>query len=217
VNTANNFNPNDPAQVRANLRAGQPRIQPIPPRRVPQRGAQSFQWTANDKNQDALIYDIYIRADNDRTWKVLKRDVEDNFYSISSDTLPDGVYVVRIVASDAPSNPLDLAQRGEMESRPFIVDNTPPVVTIALERLENRKARVAIEAVDQTSTLNQAEVAIDTGEWRPVFPKDGIIDSKSESFSFLSGDLTSGEHVIAFRIYDQNDNAGMGKLVVRVP
>jgi len=164
-----------------------------------------------------MIYDIYMRADNDRTWKLLKRDVEDNFYSISSDTLPDGVYVVRVVASDQPSNPVDLALRGEMESRPFTIDNTPPSVTMTLERMENRKARVAIEAVDQTSTLNQAEVAIDTGDWRPVFPKDGIIDSKSESFSFLSGDLTPGEHVIAFRIYDQNDNAGMGKLVVRVP
>jgi hypothetical protein len=217
INTGNNFNPNDPATIRANARAGQPKVQPLPPRRVPQRGSQSFQWNATDKNQDTLVYDIYYRADNERTWKVLKRDLEDNFYTISSDTLPDGTYVVRIVASDQPSNPPDLTLRGEMESRPFIIDNTPPVVTMTLDRLENRHARVAIEAADQTSTLTQAEVAIDTGDWRPVFPKDGIIDSKSESFSYLSGELTSGEHVIAFRVYDQNDNAGMGKLVVRIP
>jgi len=217
INTGNNFNPNDPATIRANARAGQPKVQPLPPRRVPQRGSQSFQWNATDKNQDTLVYDIYYRADNERTWKVLKRDLEDNFYTISSDTLPDGTYVVRIVASDQPSNPPDLTLRGEMESRPFIIDNTPPVVTMTLDRLENRRARVAIEAADQTSTLTQAEVAIDTGDWRPVFPKDGIIDSKSESFSYLSGELTSGEHVIAFRVYDQNDNAGMGKLVVRIP
>jgi hypothetical protein len=217
INTGNLFNPNDPATIRANARAGQPRIQPIPPRRIPQRGAQSFQWTATDKNQDALTYDIYYRAESERTWKLLKRDVEDNFYTISSDTLPDGTYVIRVVANDLPSNPPDIALRGEMEGRPFTIDNTPPAVTITLERIENRRARVAIEAADQTSTLNQAEVAIDTGDWRPVFPKDGIIDSKSESFSYLSGDLTPGEHIIAFRIYDQNDNAGMGKLVVRIP
>src|SRR5215468_4747636 len=216
INTGSNFNPNDPATIRANARAGQPRIQPLPPRRVPQRGAQSFQWTATDKNQDTLTFDIYYRADNERTWKLLKRDLEDNFYSISSDTLPDGTYVVRVVANDAPSNPPDLALRGEMSSRPFTIDNTPPVVTMTLDRMENRKARVAIEAADQTSTLTQAEVAIDTGDWRPVFPKDGIIDSKSESFSYLSGELTPGEHVIAFRIYDQNDNAGMAKLTVRI-
>jgi len=217
INTGNNFNPNDPATIRANVRAGQPRIQPLPPRRVPQRGAQSFQWSATDKNQDGLTYDIYYRAENERTWKLLKRDLEDAFYTISSDTLPDGTYVVKVVASDQPSNPPDLALRGEMESRPFIIDNTPPTVTMRVDRIENRRARVAIEATDQTSTLTQAEVAIDTGEWRPVFPTDGIIDSKSETFSFISGDLTPGEHVVAFRVYDQNDNAGMGKLVVRVP
>jgi hypothetical protein len=217
LNTGNNFNPNDPATIRANARAGQPRIAPLPPRRIPQRGSQSFQWTATDKNQDVLTYDVYYRAENERTWKVLKRDLEDAFYTINSDTLPDGTYVVRVVASDQTSNPPDLVLRGEMESRPFVIDNTPPAVTMTLERVENRRARVAIEAADQTSTLTQAEVAVDTGEWRPVFPKDGIIDSKSESFSFVSGDLTPGEHVVAFRVYDQNDNAGMGKLVVRIP
>jgi len=217
INTGNNFNPNDPATIRANQRAGQPRIAPLPPRRVPQRGSQSFQWTATDKNQDILSYDFYYRADTERAWKLLKRDLEDSFYSISSDTLPDGAYVVRVVAGDQLSNPPDLTMRGEMESRPFTIDNTPAAVAMKLDRIEGRRARVAIEAADLTSTLTQAEVAIDTGDWRPVFPRDGIIDSKSESFSFLSGDLTPGEHVIAFRVYDQNDNAGMGKLVVMIP
>jgi hypothetical protein len=217
LNTGNNVNPNDPAAIRANARAGLPRILPIPPRRLPQRGAQSFQWNATDKNGDLLSYDIYYRADSERTWKLLKRDLEDNFYTINSDTLPDGTYVIRVVASDSQSNPVDLALRGEMESRPFTIDNTPPVVTMKLDGLDGRRARVAIDAVDQTSTLSQAEVAIDTGDWRPVFPKDGILDAKSDSFNFVSGDLTPGEHVIAFRVYDQNDNAGMAKLVVRIP
>jgi hypothetical protein len=104
-----------------------------------------------------------------------------------------------------------------MESRPFTIDNTPPLVTMKQDAIENRRVRIAIDAVDQTSTLTQAEVAIDTGDWRPIFPKDGIIDSKSESFTYASGDLTPGEHVIAFRVYDQNDNAGMSKLVIRIP
>jgi len=217
ITTSNNVNPNDPASVRANARAGGPALPRIPPRRVPQRGAQSFQWSATDKNQDTLSYDLYYRGDTERTWKVLKKDLDDNFYTINSDTLPDGTYVVRVVAGDQASNPPDLALKGEMESRPFSIDNTPPVVTMKLESIEKGRVRIAIDAVDQTSTLNDAEVAIDTGDWRPVFPKDGIIDSKSESFSYISGDLPSGEHVIAFRIYDQNDNAGMGKLVVRIP
>ncbi len=208
---------NDPAAQRAAARAGQPVVQRIPPRRLPQRGAQSFQWSASDKNQDALTYDLYYRGDAERTWKPLKRDLDDNFYTVNSDTLPDGQYVIRVVASDASSNPLDLSQKGEMESRPFSIDNTPPAVTVKLEGVEKSRTRISIQAVDATSTLNQAEVSINAGDWRPVFPADGIIDSKSESFNYLSAELPAGEHVIAFRVYDQNDNVGMDKLIVRIP
>jgi hypothetical protein len=217
VQTGAGIVPNDPASLRAAARAGQPAPPRIPPRKLAQKGAQSFQWTATDKNQDSLMYDLFYRGDGERTWRPLKKDIEDNFYTINSDTLPDGTYTVRIVANDLMSNPVDLAQRGEMESQPFTIDNTPPTVTMNQEAVVGTRVRIAIEAADPTSTLNQAEVSIDTGEWRPVFPKDGIIDSKSESFTYFSPELPAGEHVIAFRVYDQNDNVGMNKLVVRIP
>jgi hypothetical protein len=85
------------------------------------------------------------------------------------------------------------------------------------ESITGGRVRVAIEATDPTSTLNQAEISVDTGEWRSLFPQDGITDSKSELFAYQSEVLPSGEHVIAFRIYDQVDNVGLGKLVVRIP
>jgi len=208
---------NDPASARASARAGQPVPPRIPPRKVNQRGAQSFQWTASDKNEDYLTYELFFRGDGERNWKLLKNDLEDNFYTVNSDTLPDGMYQVRVVAKDESSNPADSAMNGELESRPFLIDNTPPGITMKDEGIDKGRVRIAIETTDSTSTLNQAEVSVDTGEWRPIFPKDGIIDSKAESFSYLSGPLSSGEHVIAFRIYDQNDNVGMSKLVVKVP
>jgi len=207
---------NDPASARANARAGQqpPRT---PPRRVVQKGAQAFQWTATDRNQDQLRYDVYYRGDSERTWRLLKENVEDNFYTVDSDTLPDGVYVLRVVASDVKSNPSANALTGDMESRPFTIDNTPPSVTMRQEGISGGRVRVAIEASDPTSTLHQAEVSVDAGEWRAIFPTDGITDSKNESFRHQTDVLPPGEHVIAFRIYDQIDNAGLGKLVVRIP
>jgi hypothetical protein len=77
--------------------------------------------------------------------------------------------------------------------------------------------RVAIEAEDGTSTLLDAQIAVDGGEWRPIFPEDGILDSKAESFVFALDGLSSAVHVIAFRVYDQTENVGSGKLAVRVP
>jgi hypothetical protein len=207
---------NDQAAARISARLGQPMVR-IPPRRVMQRGSQSFQWTATDKNQDVLHYDLYYRGESERNWKPLVKGLEDTFYTIDSDTLPDGLYIVRVVATDLPSNPPDTALTGELETRPFIVDNTPPTVTLRQDGQDGRRIRVAIDAVDSTSTLNQAEISVDTEEWRAIFPKDGITDSKSESFTFLCDPLPPGEHVIAFRIYDQNDNVGMAKLVVRIP
>jgi hypothetical protein len=211
------INTNDPATLRANARSGQSPGPRIAPRRVNQRGAQSFQWTATDRNEDMMRYDLYYRGEGERAWKLLKKDLEDNFYTINSDSLPDGIYVVRVVASDSPSNPVELALSGETESRAFTIDNTPPTVNMKQESIEKGRVRIAIAAADTTSTLNQAEVSIDAGEWRPIFPTDGIMDSKTESFTYVSGELPPGEHVIAFRVYDQNDNAGMNKLVVKIP
>jgi hypothetical protein len=209
--------PQDTATVRATARAGLPGLIRTPPRRQLQKGAQSFQWSASDKNQDLLQYDLYFRGEGEQTWNLLKKDVEDNFYTINSDTLPDGVYAVRLVASDALSNTAEGALTGELESRPFTIDNTPPAVTMKQEGITGGRVRIAIEASDLTSTLNQAEVSTDTGIWRTVFPRDGIPDSKTESFTYSSEALPPGEHVIAFRVFDQNDNVGMAKLVVRIP
>jgi hypothetical protein len=209
--------PTDPALIRANIRAGLQSSGKATPRRSVEKGAQSFQWSASDRNQDVLTYDIYYRGESERTWKLLKKGLEDNFYTINSDALPDGTYVLRVVASDASSNPAASAMTAELESRPFIIDNTPPVVKIQQSGIAGGRVRVAIDAADSTSTLNQAEISVDTGAWQALFPGDGITDSKSETYSYQSDVLPSGEHVIAFRIYDQNDNAGIGKLVVRIP
>jgi sugar lactone lactonase YvrE len=209
--------PQDAATTRATARAGLPGLIKQAPRRALQKGSQSFQWVALDKNEDALQYDLYYRNDADRNWVLLKKNVEDNFYTINSDTLPDGAYVVRLVASDAMSNSAESGLSVEMESRPFTVDNTPPTVTMKQEGLNGGRVRIAIDTADLTSTLNQAEISVDAGEFRAVFPRDGIADSKNESFAWQSETLPSGEHVVAFRIYDQNDNVGLGKLVVRIP
>jgi hypothetical protein len=213
--------PTDPALIRANIRAGLQQSGKMAPRHSVEKGAQSFQWVATDRNQDTLIYDVYYRGDSERTWKLLKKGLEDSFYTINSDALPDGTYVLKVVASDSPSNPAAGTPAGalsaEIESRPFSIDNTPPTVKIQQTGITGGRVRVAIDASDATSTLNQSEISVDTGPWQAVFPVDGITDSKSETYAYQSDILASGEHVIAFRTYDQNDNVGIGKLVVRIP
>jgi len=191
--------------------------QNVPPRRFLKKGALSLQWTANDRNEDKLIYALQYRAENETNWKTLEDGLEDTFYTISSDSLPDGIYVFRIVASDETANPSNLALVGEKETAPFAIDNSPPLVVITDKSVQDGRVSIRIEVTDLTSTLKQAQISVDAGDWRPIFPVDGIIDSLSEQFELSSVKLEPGEHVITFRIYDQNDNAGLGKTVVTMP
>ncbi len=186
-------------------------------RTVVQPGAQSLRWTAQDENNDVLIYSILYRAGNEGEWKELEAGIKESYYTLEPDTLPDGIYVFRVVASDVGSNPPGRALSGQMETRPFAMDSTPPGVTVEQRGLERRQVNLYVDASDETSTLKQAEVSVDAGQWQPVFPVDGIVDSRSEIFEFSSFELDSGEHVVAFRIYDQNDNLGIGKVIVQIP
>jgi hypothetical protein len=197
------------------------RVLPATPRAstrtVVRPGAHSLTWAARDENDDVLIYSIFYRAENEAEWKLLVEGLTDSFYTVPPDTLPDGMYVFRIVASDIGSNPPELALAGLLDTIPFAIDRTPPVVTVEERSVENGRVTLDVEARDETSTLKQAEISVNAGPWRPVFPVDGIIDSQSETFEFSSDELDSGEHVFAFRIYDQNENVGIGKAVVRIP
>src|SRR6266851_5708149 len=102
----------------------------VPPRRIFQRGARSFQWQAEDRNNDTLEYAIYYRALNETTFRLLKDKLRDNFYTIDGATLADGRYIIKITASDAPDNPPGEALSGERLSEPVDIDNTPPVVRV---------------------------------------------------------------------------------------
>ena len=52
------------------------------------------------------------------------------------------------------------------------------------EGIENSRVQIHVEVEDSTSVLKQAEVSVDAGNWRPIFPVDGILDSLSEVFDF---------------------------------
>src|SRR6266480_7750916 len=102
----------------------------VPPRRIFQRGARSFQWQAEDRNNDTLEYAIYYRALNETTFRLLRDKLRDNFYTIDGATLADGRYVIRVVASDGPDNPPGQKLTGERLSEPVDIDNTPPVIRV---------------------------------------------------------------------------------------
>ena len=201
-----------------------------PPQGFQQKGFQSVLWAAHDDNDDELRFAAYFRGENETDWKLLKDKLEQKFYSWDSTAMPDGAYYVKIVATDAPSNPPDQTLTSERESERFVVDNTPPVIdkleaVAFVTRIGTPPPLVGVKiqftARDATSSIERAQYSVDGGDWILVAPKNGISDAPEERYEFSvslpEGSAPGSEHTIAVRAYDRFENIGSAKATVKVP
>lgn len=188
----------------------------VPPRRFFQRGARSFQWQAEDRNADTLEYAIYYRPLNETTFRLLKDKVRDNFYTIDGATLADGRYIIKIVASDGPDNPVGQSLSGERLSEPVDIDNTPPVLrVVSPAQSGSGNLRVVFEVDDSTGKIKKGDFSVDGSPWTPVFPEDGIADSGHERYSVDLPALAPGEHTVSLRAFDSSGNVGTLSMTLR--
>ncbi|MDE3180739.1 MAG: hypothetical protein KGM47_13910 [Acidobacteriota bacterium] len=173
-------------------------------------------WVATDPNQDHLIYSLYLKSAGEQDWHLLKDKLMTTNYSIEPDSLADGEYRARLVASDSPSNPPGKALTAALESAPFWVDNTPPLVRVVGEEVNGHSAVVHFEATSKAAPLRRAQVSEAPNMWNDIISNDGIIDSRDERFTVRIGDLASGEHVVSLRAYDTSGNVGIGAAVIHI-
>jgi len=188
----------------------------VPPQGFLQKGYQSVLWTAHDDNDDELKFSVYFRGEEEKDWKLLKDNLDQRFYSFETTTLADGAYYLKIVATDASSNPPAKALRAERESERFEVDNTPPALSKVDSSVAAGSAQIKFTATDATSSIERAQYSVDGGDWTLIAPASGISDGKQESYEITLHDLKPGEHTIAVRAYDRFENVGTGKTVVSV-
>jgi hypothetical protein len=172
-------------------------------------------WQADDPDGDKLVYTVYFRGEGQSEWKLLRKDVYENTLMLDADTLADGKYFFRVVASDRPANDLRYAQTDELVSTPVLIDNTPPSVTMDAPRRSGSTVDVNFSAQDQAGPLKRCEYSVDAGPWQPLEAADGITDSLREEFRLQLKELGAGEHLVAVRVYDSAGNAGLAKVVIR--
>jgi hypothetical protein len=172
-------------------------------------------WQADDPDGDRLIYNFYFRGEDEREWKLLRANMNENTYLLDSDVLADGRYFFKVVASDRPSNPVNLAREADLVSAPVLIDNTPPVVTAGTPRRTGTAIEIDVDAEDRGSVLRRCDYSVDAGPWSPVEAADGVTDSMRERFLVRLENLPAGEHLIVIRAYDAAGNAGLAKVVVR--
>src|SRR5205807_2589855 len=154
-------------------------------RRTYQKGLETLVWKADDENDDDLSYDVLYRQEGETAWTPLRRGITDAILVWDTTTVPNGTYFVKVVASDAPSNPRGTALTGELESSAFQIDNTPPTIAVQDVRVDGGRTIVAFEVTDDNSPIQRAEFSQDGQHWRGVFPRDGIADSKDERYEVV--------------------------------
>ncbi len=184
-----------------------------------QKGYQSVLWTAHDDNDDELTYRVYYRGEGEKEWKLLKENVREKYFSWDTSSLPDGAYYLKIVVSDAPSNPPAEFLEGSRESDRFVVDNAPPDLS-GLEAVAGESATQALirfMARDSASAIARAEFSLDAGDWTLVYPAGRLSDSLEERYEISLAKLSPGEHTIAVRVYDRFENVSAAKLTFRAP
>jgi hypothetical protein len=165
-------------------------------RKMFQRGMRTLSWQADDPNGDPLTYDVQYRTVGDERWRPLRRGLTEPVFAWDTSTVPNGRYVVRVTASDAPGNPPNLALSGSKDSTSFEVDNTPPTIVASLEQQRIRAT------VRDDSPLRQLEISVDAGRWEEVYPVDGVADSPEEQYDIAPRVTGAGPHAVILRATD---------------
>ncbi len=156
-----------------------------PVRRGWEAGARTFSWAADDPDDDRLTYRLDIRAEGDLYWFPLAAGLTGTYYSWDARSTPDGKYRVRLTASDQTDNPSgDALTRAEI-SPLFVVDNSRPALTEWSVERSGAGREVAFTAVDPGGSVAAVEVAMDAGDWLPLFPEDGVADSDVERYRLI--------------------------------
>jgi len=159
-------------------------------------GFRTVRWTTKDLNEDALRFRLEVEREDGFELEVRDRLVADQL-GVDTTALPDGTYRFRLTASDAATNPGN-GLEATRSSRWFVVDNTPPTVTLTRS---GGQWHVTVE--DASSAVSRAEWSRDGEKWHPLAPTDGILDGQRETFSF---DAQDGRHLVVVRAVDRHLN-----------
>lgn len=152
-----------------------------PGRRMFQKGLQTIAWKADDSDADHLTYSLQYRREGESPWHDLRAGLSDSIFVWDTTSVADGRYIVRVLASDSPSNSADRALVGDRESDPIEIDNTPPTITTEILR-QGATTRLGVRVRDGRSAIQKVEYSTGGGAWQLIAPVDGLADSPDERY-----------------------------------
>ncbi len=181
----------------------------IVPKKEERKGFQTVTWEAADENGDSLIYSILIKKEDEAQWRILKENWTERIYAFDTLSFPDGMYSLKVAATDLPSNPPGMQLRTEKISRPVFIDNSLPVIKSFKADRDKTKLVVSFSAEDSISSIKEVKYLIRPDEWKTIFPLDGICDSKQESFKITVILPSQFDDMITVKVTDSHGNIGV--------
>ncbi len=173
-------------------------------------------WRVSNPDGDTMRYQLWYQAMGETLWRPITKPDEVHsatHYTWRTESIPEGVYRIRLRADDSPDNDPSEVLTDEFFSVPVLVDNHQPSVkglTVTGKRVRGR-------AVDSFSEIAAIQYSVDAGPWLPIFSKDGVLDEKSEEFeSTLPDELPAGPHAVAVRAFDRAGNMGSAEVHVQL-
>lgn len=188
-------------------------------------GTYKLQWEGKDPDKDRLSYEAQHSLDGVK-WVSIEEPKPPKDKETKQGTQPekpeeaattrsemnwdttkvkDGIYHVRVIASDRISNPVD-AEQVERIIYPVIVDNTPPEVWRPEPGEKLAEPPKKVRCYDATTFVASAEYRVDGGEWIAAACDDGVFDSKSEDVLIDASKLPTGMHTLELRVRDGAGN-----------
>jgi len=174
-----------------------------------------FKWSAVDANEDELSFALYVRKDSWKGWMELEEDCDKTEYEWDPTTAPDGVYQLKVVASDRKDNSDAEALTGERTSSPFVVCHTAPAVKVKATPAANG-ALIEATALSPLVRLTSASYTLNGKKSVNVFPADGLFGGAAKTFQFTTDGLKPGTYVVVLRVHDAAGNIGSGDVVFTV-
>ena len=170
-----------------------------PPQVYYLQGYRMISWKVSDPDGDEVTTRVEIRPDGSDHWITLVENVKDSYYAFDARGLPDGLYIPRLTASDAPCNQEGDAGKTVLTLPVFLIDNTAPTLKLS----SPTSGKLLIVASD-SSSIQSVRASMDGGEW--MVPKAAMGKEGGRTRRYTLDFSTKGNHWIAVQAVDSSGN-----------
>ena len=179
----------------------------IPPMdgKVPASELKKYQirWQAVDANKDELAFDIYIKSVTQNGWIRIAKKLTESQYIWDTLNVPDGMYNIKLVASDEMSNSVSDSLTDSEISDLILIDSTAPQVNVFDLEADGGIYKTTVKVTDNLSVIESVTYSMDSDDFfRAASPVDGLADSMEETYSFELDPEDAGLHFVTIKVKD---------------